>query len=38
MKAFTSPRVVLTHMSADMLRQPEKVDLGTAHDGLILQI
>ena len=31
-------RVVLTHMSADMLSRRAEVDLETAHDGLIIQV
>ena len=38
MKALTSRRVVLTHMSADILGQLQKVELNTAHDGLTLRI
>ena len=35
---LTSQRILLTHMSADMLGQLEQLSYPTAHDGLVLQI
>jgi phosphoribosyl 1,2-cyclic phosphodiesterase len=35
---LASRRIVLTHMSADMLAHPEKVRFDTAHDGYVVRI
>lgn len=35
---LTSRRIVLTHMSADMLARGDQLDFDTAHDGLTLKI
>jgi ribonuclease BN (tRNA processing enzyme) len=35
---LASRRIVLTHMSADMLAHPEKVGFDTAHDGYVVRI
>jgi ribonuclease BN (tRNA processing enzyme) len=35
---LTSRRIVLTHLSADMLARSDQLDFDTAHDGLTLQV
>jgi ribonuclease BN (tRNA processing enzyme) len=37
-KRLACRRIVLTHMSSDMLKHPEQVRFETASDGLVLQI
>lgn len=35
---LTSRRIVLTHMSADMLDPSRELDFETAYDGLVIQL
>ena len=37
-RELTSGRIVLTHMSADMLARPVQPGFETAHDGLVIQL
>jgi ribonuclease BN (tRNA processing enzyme) len=36
--ALTSRRIVLTHLSADMLARPDQLNFETAHDGLTIHL
>lgn len=35
---LTSRRIVLTHLSADMLARPDQLGFDAAHDGLVIQL
>ena len=35
---LTSRRIVLTHLSADMLARRDELDFDIAHDGLTIQL